>query len=240
MSAIQTLNKNCIKNFILRIDFANALPFTAISNAINDLFIRREERQVDGFRMRFDPARGDVVPVIEKGAIKENLFIKADGCSLVLSPIDFSLVIVATRYKDKSVYEDILNRLVSVDWKARRVGLRYVNLFECPKAVGIGKILNAPYADVVKRMVMVDSVSRAISVQSRTTDQAHVHKIQFGVPNSGFPKRISSYDILLDIDAFYIGEIKSEECSELVADLNHEAYSIFTEFVTDRQVGVMQ
>ena len=240
MSKLQTLSKNCIKNFILRIDFADALPFTAISDAIKDLFVRREERQVDGFRMRFDPARGEVVPVVEKGAIRENLFIKADGCSLVLSPIDFSLVIGASSYINKSVYEDILNKLTLVEWNARRVGLRYVNLFECQKLTGVGKILNVPYSEVIKRLATCEVASRVICVQSRTTSNGHVQKVQFGIPNSGFPRRILNHDILLDIDAFYVGAIKSNECCEMVEELNHEAYDIFTELVTERQIGMMQ
>lgn len=235
-----TLTRNCLKNFILRIDFSGTVPFDEIANAIKDMFVRREERTVKGIRMIFNPAQGDVMPIMAEDASHEDLFVKGDGSTLVLSRIDSSLVIQSLKYIDNSAYEDVLGRVVSCQWRARRVGLRYINSFSCEKNNGIAKIMKPPYAELVKKLSLGETVCRAMNVQSRITNESNINKIQFGVPNSSFPKKITRYDLLLDIDAFHVGDVESADCTALVKQLNHDAYAIFREFITDRQLGEMK
>lgn len=240
MSNEQTLANNCLKQFILRIDFSGVFPCNEIAENIKDLFVRREERKVRGYRMRFNPAQGDVMPVMEQGEVLENIFVKVDGGTLTLSPIDSSLIINTNHYVDNSAYLEILNKVVSAHWNARRIGLRYINMFDCERPATVGRIFNPPYSAIVKQLIVGETVSRAVSVQSRTSDDGNISKIQFGVANSFFPKRISRCDLLLDIDAYHVGEVTSDESMGLVKQLNHDAFAVFREFITERQIGAMK
>lgn len=238
----QTLKHNCIKNFILRIDLNGSMPVAEITQKLKDDFIRMETRKVEGFTMKLDACGLQHVPDVSRDESEEFFFIKNNSNVMSLLPKQNAILINAKSYENNEEYKSTIDKLASVctQCEARRIGLRYVNVFPCQKQNAISSVFKNPFALSLRNLLKDEAISRAICVQSRRVSDDYICNIQFGIPNDGYPDIIRRFDLLLDIDAFMVGGIKGEEWPKVVSELNHAAYSAFCEIVTESKIQKMK
>ncbi len=77
------------------------------------------------------------------------------------------------------------------------------------------------------------NISRAIAYQEYNAD-GNKTRVQYGIANKYYPAVISSYDLVLDIDAYFDTNILLEDWSAKISDLNHTAYSCFIETMNEK------
>lgn len=235
-----TIQNNCIKQFILRIDFADDFPIVDLLNGLRNLFIRVEERKL--LEVEFTINSGANFHNVSKKDHTDQVLVGENGATLTLSNQHKAIIFSSNYYLDNSVYKELLAKIISVcssvaDSKiyAKRIGLRYVNEFPCSKLFKIGKIFQRGYATAIKNLLQDENVNRAILVQFRKKDDYN-SKIQFGIINKFFPAEIINYDLLLDIDSYFTLSASVDQWDEIIKNLNHNSFSIFNNFICEKYI----
>lgn len=239
---IQALTRNCIKNFILRIDLNGDMPVDEITRCLKDDFIRMETRKVAGFTMNLDTRGLQHIPAVSREESEEFYFVKSETNVMSILPKQNAVIINAKSYISNEEYKSTIDKLAQVcsQAEARRIGLRYVNVFACAKQCSISSVFNTQFAAALRGLMKSTMVNRAICVQSRKTSDDYICNVQFGLPNEGYPDIIRKYELLLDIDSFVVGGVRGGDWVSVVSGLNHAAYDVFREIVTTRKIEEMK
>ena len=237
----QVLTKNQIRRFLLKIDFGGEVPTEEIVNALKNDFARLERRVVSGYAVTID-AKSVEPATVKKEDTAEYCLANDHGAVLVVSPAQKAVIIRSEFYRDCTVYEGIVDKLSAIcsNCMAKRIGLRYINVFPCTKVSQISHVLKTPYASAVRALLSGESICRAVCVQTVNRENGNLCNVQFGVPNDAFPNVIGKLDLLLDVDSAFAGAVQGAQWSEKIKVLNHSAYVVFRDFVTDQQVSDME
>lgn len=226
----RTLTKNDIRSFVLRIDLIknDNLNLGKVVEKLSQYFDRTEQRQVSNFRLSFTTSESELS--------KEDAFdyvLVSQSKQMTFSETQNSFWLETSSYQNNSIYKDIINKTIEIiksyspDIESRRIGLRYINEFECKKPKDINRIYGKRLSTIVKNMTSSDSQIRIIGMEERSPEDGIFLRLQYGVPNKFYPARISTYDLLLDIDSYTNIANNVSDWEQTIRILNHAAYNAF-------------
>lgn len=236
------LNNNCVKEFLLRIDLKDSLSIEELSNALSGLYVRKETREICGINVQIQQQDGSVrASTSEAPKRYQYVFVIDDKTVLVYLSVEKIVEIHSGEYKSNVVYKELVEKLSEAFQSniATRIGLRYINKFDCKKPSGISRIFKTPYCTIIKSM-LADITTRAVCVQSERSASDYSCNVQFGVANDNFPGARVNNNLLLDIDSYLKEDVSGKHWCEYVSELNHAAYNKFISIVSDRQINVMR
>ena len=160
-----------------------------------------------------------------------------NGVQLVLNSFKKIISFESRSYIDNSVYLDRMAKIIEKinaqgqeNVMSSRIGMRYINLFPCEKKEGVKKILQKPNDKAIIDSLAKENLSRSVFVEQYNYD-SHYVRVQYGIINKFYPSVIRSFDITLDIDVYYGGQIPIAEWSEVIGTYNHAATAKFKEYV---------
>ena len=228
----KTLLNNKIDQFILRIDLA-------------------EDPTVD-FRQlaeKLTPEYGDARTELhvnynvdmQKVEVKKEEFLKyilgiAPQITLTIDCFEKSIVLESSHYDNNSVYKQRLAKIVKLiaemqpEVAAQRIGMRYINKFQCLKMSEISKFFNTSEASSIKNTLKQEKISRVMLVHEYQYGDYQA-RVQCGIPNKYYPLVISNYELVLDIDVFGLGIQTIDSWENAVHEYNHGAYDLFMQYV---------
>lgn len=227
-----TLAKNEIKNFILRVDLINdsQLEISKIAEKMSEFFDRTEKKQINKFSISFTKGSSEVT---QGGSFDYVLVSEEKSLSMTFSETQYAFWLESNQYKDNSLYKGIIKNLINilesfgVEIKSKRIGLRYINQFQCKTKRNIGKIYGKRLSSLVRAMLSEEDIqSRVIGMEEYNNDGSKM-RFQYGIPNKFYPALITVFDLLMDIDSFVESESGPDEWEEILSGLNHAAYGKF-------------
>jgi uncharacterized protein (TIGR04255 family) len=231
-NANNTLTKNAIKQFILRVDFtkSDALNIGEIAERMSVHFDRSEKRQISGFQMKL--TQGVASEVVPQNAFDFVLISEQTTTTLTFSEVQNAFWIECNNYINNSIYKEIIDRIIEVinivspDIESKRIGLRYINEFKCNNLKSIGKIYAKRLTNITKKMLDRPKLSRIIGMEEYNND-GYKLRLQYGIPNKFYPSVINVFDLLMDIDSYIDSTNTIGEWEGIIVNLNHAAYSLF-------------
>lgn len=228
----QTLTRNNIKKFLLKVEFTkdNKIKIPNAAEIISKYFDRTEKRLIKKLTLSFTQGS----PAADEQEVFDFVLIsESKSISLTFSEVQNAFWIESTQYKNRSIYKDIINKVVfelssiSQEIEAKRIGLRYINEFKCDNVNKINTIYGKRLSSILKSMMMNNNHSRVISVEEFNNDNGFKLRLQYGIPNKFYPSIITVYDLLLDIDSYFESTCKIIEWNDIITKLNHAAYDQF-------------
>lgn len=230
----RTLTKNKVSTFIIRIDLDmnSDLDYNGISEDLGKVFPNYQTQISPHFNVNLDNGS------IERVEVKKFLFLVENNVRVEVSPIDKAIIFSSNYYTTNDLYKERLRQIVEIliaktggSLKARRIGMRFINTFPSNKDGGIPLVLNAPETKILKdSLVKKNDLSRIIVVDEYLKEDYRI-RVQYGVPNKLYPNRISTQDVILDIDVYSEGLRPIDNWCEIISDYNHAAYDTFMEYV---------
>lgn len=227
----RNLNKNGIKNFILRIDLVKntTLDISKIAETMTAYFDRAEKRQISNFTLSF--TKGD--SELTKHEVFDFVLISEDSpASMTFSEVQNAFWIQCTQYRNNLIYKGFVKKVIKEisticnDTEAKRIGLRYINEFNCEKVNNVGRIYGKRLSAITRAMMKDENQSRVIGVEDYNND-GYKLRLQYGIPNKFYPSVITSYHLLLDIDSYAENTCSISDFEKIISDLNHAAYAKF-------------
>lgn len=228
------LTKNKVSTFIIRIDLdmASVLDYNEISDALGQLFPNKQTQILPHFNVNLDNV------TIEKVEAKKFLYLIEPNVKLEVSPVDKAIIFSSTYYTTNDIYKERLKQIVEIlinktggNLNARRIGMRFINTFPSNKEGNIPSVLNPSETKILKDSLAKKSdLSRLIVVDEYLKEDYRI-RVQYGVPNKLYPNKISTQDIILDIDVYSEGLRPIENWCEIISDYNHAAYDTFMGYV---------
>lgn len=240
----KTLEHNRINYFLLKFDFINneIENFTKVIKSISSRFDRLEKTDVPHFQFK----------VVENEqtfdkALATNWTLTSDkiGIKLRFSEAEKSITLETKKYKNNATYKPMLDVLInaikdnSIQIESTRIGMRYINEYACLKLSDIKKVYQKRLADSIIPQLKGDKIARAIAVEEYHNDYGSL-RLQYGVPNKYYPSKIKDYDLLLDIDSYVNDTIPYEKWCDAIRELNHNAYSIFSDSIINEYLQKMK
>ena len=238
----QTLPKNKIAQFILRIDLSKdcALDFQQLALDLKDDYIRFVENKEHNVHLNFDTQE-----VKHRDFI--NYTLHADnGVQLILNTSQKFISFESSTYIDNSVYVDRLSVIIEKinnqgiqNLMSSRIGIRFINLFPCEKKENIKKILQKPNDKAITGSLAKENLNRSVFVEQYNYDNYYV-RVQYGIFNKFYPAVIRNLDVTLDIDVYYGGLTPIADWTENIRTYNHAAFDKFKEYVEPSYIATMQ
>lgn len=234
-----TLAKNEIKNFILRVDLINndQLNIAKIAEKMSEHFDRTEKKQINKFSINFTQGSSEVT---QGDTFDYVLVSEKKSISMTFSETQCAFWLESNQYKDNSLYKGLISKVVNVvdsldgEVKSKRIGLRYINQFACKTKRNIGKIYGKRLSSVVRAMLSEEDMqSRLIAMEEYNNDGFKM-RFQYGIPNKFYPSVITTFDLLLDIDSFIESESGATEWEGIITSLNHAAYGKFVKEINSK------
>ena len=239
----RTLTKNKISTFIIRIDLDMSceLDYNEISEGLSQLFPNKQIQISPHFNVNLDNVS------IEKVEVKKFLFFIEDNVKLEVSPVDKAIIFSSNYYTTNDLYKERLRQIVDVftakasaELKARRIGMRYINTFPSNKDGNLPSVLNASETRILKdSLSKKDNLSRLIMVDEYLKDDYRI-RVQYGIPNKFYPNKISTQDIILDIDVYSEGLRTICDWCQIVSTFNHAAFDTFLSYVRNDVVEALK
>jgi uncharacterized protein (TIGR04255 family) len=231
MSDDKTLANNAIRSFILRIDLMGdpGADFSLLVKELSGSFARVEKRQVQHIQFNFTNTKSEVKPIEQSDYV---LISESPRYQVTFSEPQNAFYLESNQYLNNSIYKDFLGKLMDVfarnTWKlnSRRIGLRYINNFDCDSEKQIQKIYGKRFSIIMKHMLLSENRNRIICVEE-CNNNGNKLRLQYGIPNKYYPANITNYDLLLDIDSYVEANYPSDEWCEVIRGLNHAAYAVF-------------
>lgn len=234
-----TLAKNEIKKFILRVDLINneQLDIAKIAEKMSEHFDRTEKKQINRFSINFTKGSSEVT---QGDSFDYVLVSEEKSISMTFSETQCAFWLKSNHYKDNSLYKEIMSNVFKVvgslcgEVKSKRLGLRYINEFKCKTKRNISKIYGKRLSSLVRAMVSEEDMqSRVIGMEEYNNDGFKM-RFQYGIPNKFYPSVIAVFDLLLDIDSFIESESSVNEWEEIISMLNHAAYEKFVKEINPK------
>lgn len=229
----KTLYHNGIKKFILKIDFISndVAAFAHIVNEISTNFTRLEQRIHTNFNIIMDEEK------VRKEQTPDYVLINKDkGLNLTFSTFQNAMIIEMSQYINNKGYRECIETVkeaiikLGLQIQSKRIGMRYINSFQCNALNNIKKIFNKEKAKIVMGICNESNLSRVIIQEEFNTENSKLRS-QYGIPNRLYPAIMTTYDLLLDIDSYDDSMHCFEEWENVIRMLNHEAYGKFIEFM---------
>ena len=230
----RTLSNNKVSTFIIRIDLdmSSVLDYNDVSQSLSSVFPDIQTHIFPHYNVNLDNVS------IEKVEAKKFIFIIDEGVRLELTPIDKAIIFSSSFYTTNDIYKERLQRIVDVisektggNLKARRIGMRYINTFPSIKEGNLPIVLNASETKILKDSLSTkENLSRLIVVDEYLKDDFRI-RVQYGVPNKFYPNKITSRDIILDIDVYSEGLQNIDAWCDNVSKYNHAAFDTFKKYI---------
>ena len=237
----QTLSKNKITQFILRIDLPkeSTLDFHQLAMDLKDDYIRLIENKEHNVQLNINTNE-----VAHRDFVNYTL-IADNGVQLLLNSLQKIISFESNTYIDNSVYLDRLTNIIEkinnqgiVGLISSRIGMRFINLFPCERKENIKKILKTPNDKAIVESLAKDSINRSIFVQQYNYGNYYV-RVQYGLFNKFYPAVIKNLDVTLDIDVYY-ANVPISEWFDTIKDFNHAAFAKFIEYVNPNYIALMR
>jgi uncharacterized protein (TIGR04255 family) len=237
----RTIINNNITQFILRIDFhlPAIIKFEEIISKLADTFDRTEKRLVSNFIV--ENHDGDL-KINKKNSEDYVMISESPNLSVTFSPTQAAIWLETTNYKNSSTYKDIMGKIIEViisvnsSLKSRRIGLRYINEFKCPKSTQIKTFVNSIISKNILAMVSKKNISRIISQEEYNFENSKL-RLQYGILNKFYPSILNNYDLLLDVDSFDDAQQNLSDFEMTISNLNHRAYEIYFESINKKYLA---
>ncbi len=235
----KTLAKNEIKNFILKVDLINDGQFelAKIAEKMAGYFDRTEKKQINKFSINFTKGASEIT---QGDTFDYVLVSELKSLSMTFSETQCAFWLESNQYKDNSLYKGIMKNMVEVvkslgnEIKSKRIGLRYINQFQCKTKKNIGKIYGRRLSSLVRSMLSEENMlSRIIGMEEYNNDGFKM-RFQYGIPNKFYPAVIAVFDLLMDIDSFVESESCPTEWEDIISNLNHAAYGKFVKEINPK------
>lgn len=229
----KTLYHNGIKNFILKIDFISndVAAFASIVNEISTNFTRLEQRIHTNFNIIMDEAK------VRKEQTPDFVLINNEkGLNLTFSTFHNAMSIEMSQYINNKGYKECIATIkeaiikLGLHIQSKRIGMRYINSFQCNALNNIKKIFNKEKAKIITGICNDSNLSRVIIQEEFNTENSKLRS-QYGIPNKLYPAKMTTYDLLLDIDSYDDSMHSFDEWDDVIRTLNHEAYGKFIELM---------
>lgn len=239
----RTLTRNKVSTFIIRIDLDMSYPlnFNVVSDALGLFFSNKQTLITPHYNVNLDNGS------IERVEVKKSLFFLEPNVRLEISPIDKAIIFTSNYYTTNDLYEGRLRQIVEVFsaktkgvLKARRIGMRFINTFPSNKEGNLPIVLNVSETRILKdSLAKKNDLSRLIMVDEYLKDDYRI-RVQYGIPNKFYPNKISTQDIILDIDVYSEGLQPIEKWCDIVSLFNHVAYDTFIGYVRAEFIDAMK
>jgi uncharacterized protein (TIGR04255 family) len=234
----RTLINNNVTQFILRLDFhlPAILKFEEIIEKLSDTFDRTERRSSTNFIV--NNIQGEF-SITKSSAEDYVMLIESSQLSVTFSPSQAAIWLETNHYKNSSTYKDVILKITNImkainpTLKSRRIGLRYINEFKCPKITQIKNYINTVLTKNIQSMCSRKYISRVIAQEEYNFDKSKL-RLQYGIPNKFHPATLKNFDIILDIDSFDDSQQSLDNFESIISDLNHKAYEVFYESVNKK------
>ena len=230
----RTLNNNKVSTFLIRIDLdeSSNLNYGEISEELLRLFPDRQIQIYPHYNINLDTKK------IEKVEVNKYIYQIDNGVVLEVSPVDKSIIFSSTYYTTNDLYKERLEKIVSVFNKftggmlmSRRIGMRYINTFQSFKEGNLPNVLNNAETKILKEKKKKKSdLSRLIVVDEYLKEDYRI-RVQYGIPNKFYPGKISSKDVILDIDVYAEGLQPINDWCRIVTNYNHAAFDTFINYI---------
>ncbi len=239
MTGDNTLAKNEIKNFILKVDLINdgQVEIAKIAEKMSEHFDRTEKKQLNKFSINFTKGSSEVT----QGDTFDYVLVSEEkSISMTFSETQCAFWLESNQYKDNSSYKGIMNKVVNVvkslssEVKSKRIGLRYINQFQCKTKRNIGKIYGKRLSSLVRTMLSEEDMQTRVIGMEEYNNDGFKMRFQYGIPNKFYPSVIAVFDLLLDIDSFVESESGATEWEGLITNLNHAAYGKFVKEINPK------
>lgn len=234
-----TLTKNKIKQFIIRVNLlrSDKLDFVKLVGNMSRHFNRTEKREIKSFSIDFTQNISEGPKEINIDYVLIN---EKDKYSLTFSEFQKAFWIESSYYVDNSFYKELMPNIISELNKfdeegiqSKRIGLRYVNEFECRNVDDIKSIFSNRLTKVMGNMLLPEKQSRIIGVEEYNHGD-YKQRLQYGVPNKFYPSVVSVFDLLLDIDTYVDIVSDSNEWEDVIRILNHASYEKFEQEINKK------
>lgn len=239
----RTLTKNKVSTFIIRIDLdmSSELDYGEISDALGKVFPNKQIQISPHFNVNLDNVS------IEKVEVKKFLFFIEPNVRLEVSPVDKAIIFSSNYYTTNDLYKECLGKIVEVfgeraggALKARRIGMRFINTFPTNKDGNLPTVLNTSETKILKdSLAKKNDLSRLIMVDEYLKEDYRI-RVQYGVPNKFYPNKISSQDVILDIDVYSEGLQSIENWCDMISVYNHAAFDTFMGYVRGEVVEALR
>ena len=241
-----TLEKNKINQFILRIDLPKDSPvdFRKLALDLQGEYVRLIENVEHNVNINFNTDE------VTKRDFTNYTLVADNGIKLIMNTVGKTISIETTSYIDNSVYDDRLDSIINKinaqgipNVMAARIGMRYINLFPCDRKESIKKILQKPNDKAIIDSLSKQNLNRSVFVEQFNCEGYYI-RVQYGVVNKFYPAVISNLDITLDItldiDVYYGGLQSIENWKEVIRTYNHAAFVKFKEYVEPDFINSMR
>lgn len=234
----RTLSKNGIKHFIIRIDFMpnSRVDFSKIINSISESADRLEKRIKSGVVVNVINGKSNVTNIKSEDLVLIN---DTTNVSLTFSQDPLIILFETRQYLDNTTYESSISSIVAAltelnpDVLSKRIGMRYINEYQCANLKSIQKIYRRRIAQNIEKMADQEFISRVIGQEEYNYSNLKL-RVQYGVPNKYYPGTLKNYDLLLDIDAFDDTQHKLDAWEPVLTELNHAAYKKFIDTINPK------
>lgn len=233
MEENKMLMNNGIKKFILRFDIKSInkqkYNFKEIVNGVSPLFDRVETRNHTNYLLDLQSNE----PNIAKE--EHQIYVLVDETKnqlLTFFSLEQAIVFETNYYKNKDTYQgritEILNILFRIfpDIRFKRIGMRFINYFECKDLPAIKKIVNLNIYKIINQITSKPDINRALSQEEYNFGNSKLRLI-YGIINKFYPSVITNFDLTIDIDSFDDSPQLNPDCYDSINELNHKAYDKF-------------
>lgn len=238
----QTLSKNKITQFILRIDLPKdcILDFHRLAIDLKNDYVRFVENREHNVHLNIDTQEISHRDFINYTLHAEN------GVQLILNTSQKIISFESNSYIDNSVYVDRLTAIIEMinrqgipNLMSSRIGMRFINLFPCEKKDIIKRILQKPNDKAIIDSLAKENINRSVFVEQYNYGNYFV-RVQYGIFNKFYPSVIRNLDLTLDIDVYYGGLTPIEEWTDNIKTYNHAAFEKFKEYVEPKYIALMR
>jgi uncharacterized protein (TIGR04255 family) len=246
MDETRTLQNNQLAKFILRIDIdkSSTINFEDVANRVAADYSTKKIEYHEHYHVNIDDEHNHAN--VNRTRFPRFVMTNGDGIYLKLGTFDKSIIIESNKYKDNTVYKgkiakviQTITELAGPEVGCNRIGLRYVNSFQCETEKDIARIFNANETKSIKVGLSKENVARVLMI-IETNINDHQIRVQYGVPNRFYPSNITRPDLMLDIDVSSSGLQTIDEWEEVIVSLNHEAYETFRAYVKESYVNKLK
>lgn len=225
------LSKNSIDIFILKFDLLldKQFDYGIFINAISKHFDRTEKRMQTNFEVKFTSDKSELNKVEDFDYVLTN---DEKRFSMTFSKIQNSFWFETRNYINRDTYIPLLTEVLKeaqslgLNLIARRIGMRFINKFNCLNPKSISKIFNSDISKNLKHRLNQNNLSRIICQEEFNNETCKI-RVQYGIPNKFYPAILNNYDLLLDIDSYIDTTQELNLWTEAIEALNHCAYNAF-------------
>lgn len=230
------LSKNSLELFILRFDLVqdSKIDFDLLLSDFIKHFDRSEKRHLTNFEVNFTTDKSEVNQVAGHDYV---LTKDKENYSMTFSKSQNAFWFETTNYINRETYTNLVNELIKsaekkgIKLSTRRIGMRFINNFNCNNAKHISKIFISDIAKTLTQRLKKDNMSRFICQEEFNFDVCKV-RVQYGIPNKFYPAVLNNFDLLLDIDSYDDKIQEHENLIETINGINHCAYNAFVSNIT--------